>query len=163
MLCEDCGKKNAEVIIKTVINGQATEKHLCRDCAQKLKLPGIQDVLANALGNASANVPDNGPKCPVCGFPFSAFINRGQIGCEKCYDVFKPLLIKSIPSLDGSVPYSGERPDERLIKVRNEINLLIRKMNIAAENEDYETSKSCYETIKSIVMPDTEVNDGEPL
>ena len=34
MICEDCGKNNAEVIIKTVINGQIIQKELCRECAQ---------------------------------------------------------------------------------------------------------------------------------
>ena len=35
MLCEKCGKKEAEVYIRNTVNGRETEMNLCRDCAEE--------------------------------------------------------------------------------------------------------------------------------
>ena len=33
MLCEKCGKNEANVYIKNIVNGKVTEQHLCSACA----------------------------------------------------------------------------------------------------------------------------------
>ena len=35
MMCQSCGQRTATTHIKTVINGQLTEAHLCSQCAKK--------------------------------------------------------------------------------------------------------------------------------
>lgn len=47
MLCEKCGKREANVYIKNVINGETTEMHLCGECAneQGLLKIGSQPLL----------------------------------------------------------------------------------------------------------------------
>ena len=35
MICQVCGKKEATTHVKTVINGQVSERSLCGECAQK--------------------------------------------------------------------------------------------------------------------------------
>ena len=35
MLCEKCGKNEANVYIKNVVNGETTEMHLCGECANE--------------------------------------------------------------------------------------------------------------------------------
>ena len=36
MLCQNCGKYEATTHIKRIVNGEATEAHLCSDCARAL-------------------------------------------------------------------------------------------------------------------------------
>ena len=150
MICEDCGKNNAEVIIKTVVNGQIIQKELCRECAQKLKLPGIQNILAGAIANSVSAQQDHSPKCPSCGFPFSTYINKGYLGCEKCYDSFKSLLKRSLPGLEESVPYTGRVPDEKAAAVRTEIMQQLNQMNTFVLTENYEAANECRKKIEKL-------------
>ena len=46
MLCEECGKNQAEVMMTTVINGESTTRHLCRQCLKKYQAGDLQAVLA---------------------------------------------------------------------------------------------------------------------
>ena len=34
MMCQNCGQRTATTHIKTIINGQLTESHLCSQCAK---------------------------------------------------------------------------------------------------------------------------------
>ena len=49
MQCEECGIRPAEVMMTTVIGGQTTTRHLCRECVKKYKAGDIQAVLAAVL------------------------------------------------------------------------------------------------------------------
>ena len=90
MLCEKCGKREANVYMKNVINGETTERHLCSECANEegiLKtavnpfygmssffdnfnqafqgfFPGLTAPTAGTRGSLAA-----GTTCPVCGAP----------------------------------------------------------------------------------------------
>ena len=35
MLCEECGRQEAQVVLTTVVNGVSSTRHLCRDCVKK--------------------------------------------------------------------------------------------------------------------------------
>ena len=39
MLCDKCGKNEATVFVKQVINNKETKQHLCKECAE-----GIMDI-----------------------------------------------------------------------------------------------------------------------
>ena len=43
MLCQNCKKNEATMHIKRVINGEATESHLCHNCAQSMNVGGFFD------------------------------------------------------------------------------------------------------------------------
>ena len=162
MICEDCGKNNAEVIIKTVINGQIIQKELCRECAQKLQLPGIQNILAGAIANSVSAQQDHSPKCPACGFSFGTYIKKGYLGCEKCYDSFKTLLKRSLPGLDESVLYTGRVPDEKVAEVRTEIRRQLNQLNAHVLTENYEFANACREKIMQLcTKSDSEEYFGE--
>ncbi|MBO2516540.1 MAG: hypothetical protein CW338_04570 [Clostridiales bacterium] len=152
MICEECGKNNADVIIKTVINGQVHQRQLCHECAQKLQLPGIQNVLAGALGAAAGGLASaGGPKCPGCGLPFASFLKNGFLGCEKCYDSFRPLIAKRLNEENGAPVYSGKAPDPSMENKRKKINEFIEKMNENCEDEDYSSARSCFESVQNLL------------
>ena len=49
MLCEECGERQAEVVMTTVINGESTSRHLCRECLKKYQTGDLQSVRAAGL------------------------------------------------------------------------------------------------------------------
>ena len=51
MLCQNCGKYEATTHIKRIVNGEATEAHLCSDCARAL---GYDSVFPDARRWGSA-------------------------------------------------------------------------------------------------------------
>ena len=71
MLCEECGKKDAEVIVTTVVNGQSTTRHLCRECVKKYKAGDIQAVLAAMLSAMGQKQQSPDITCPRCGEKFT--------------------------------------------------------------------------------------------
>ena len=56
MKCENCGKNEVTFVYQSNVNGQVTEKHLCRDCAEKLgylhMVPQGHRMMENFFGNS---------------------------------------------------------------------------------------------------------------
>ena len=50
MICQVCGQRTATTHIKTLVNGQLTEAHLCAECAQK---KGYSSMLSSWNGFGS--------------------------------------------------------------------------------------------------------------
>ncbi len=51
MLCAKCGKNEATVYFKSVINGEKTEQHLCSDCAKESGVMKNFDLHRNVIQN----------------------------------------------------------------------------------------------------------------
>ena len=67
MLCEECGINQAEVLMTTVINGESTTRHLCRQCLKKYQAGNLQAVLAAVLSSMTAKNQTPDVVCPRCG------------------------------------------------------------------------------------------------
>ena len=106
MLCENCGKREANVRYSENINGVTKELHLCEECSRKLGIAQKMDFrmpaldLSNLFGsfledfsNSSDFMPLIGElkqlHCDSCGSTFDDIINTGRYGCANCYDVFE--------------------------------------------------------------------------
>lgn len=94
MLCDKCGKNQATVHYKQVINGVMQEEHLCEECAGGFGGFGTLDL--NKLFSAAAKPRRAGQTCPVCGMSYAEFKESGRLGCAACYGSFaeevKPLI-----------------------------------------------------------------------
>ena len=55
MLCQNCSKREATTHIKRVVNGEATEAHLCAECAKKLGYDGFFDDFSLSIPNIFAS------------------------------------------------------------------------------------------------------------
>lgn len=119
MLCQNCKKSEATTHIKRVINGEATQTHLCSACAQNLgysdifddfslNLPGIFSSFfgdtAFALGESRLD------RCEKCGNSFDDIIKSGKVGCADCYEKFYSKLLPSIQRIHGKAKHSGKVP-----------------------------------------------------
>ena len=111
MLCQNCGKNEANVRYTESINGVKKELHLCTKCSEELGI-GINHMdfnmpinLSSFLGDFLQETETNflhemvSPKtlmCDECHMTYDEFVNTGKFGCGNCYEVFSnnidPLL-----------------------------------------------------------------------
>ena len=162
MMCQSCGKAEATTHFKRIINGEATEGHLCADCAAAL---GINDVFSgfnfsfeDLLGDFFSDSPvaalsASSVRCDSCGSSFNDIVKGGRIGCADCYNTFFDKLMPSIQRIHGKTKHEGKVP---LNQVTNEsentgkIAELREQMNKAIENENFEEAAKIRDEIKAL-------------
>ena len=121
MLCDNCGKREANVRYSENINGVKKELHLCEECSKKL---GIDDINFNMPIDFSSffgdfledfSSPEFMPllqgvkelKCNGCGNTFEDIINTGKFGCENCYSTFEDRIDPILKRIHGSNRHIG--------------------------------------------------------
>lgn len=124
MLCENCGKNEANVRYSENINGVRKELHLCEECSRRLGIVDKMDFrmpsfdLSNFFGSFLedfSNSSDFMPllsevkqiKCDSCGSTFDDIINTGRYGCANCYDVFEDRMDPILKKLQGANRHNG--------------------------------------------------------
>lgn len=121
MLCDNCGKREANVRYSENINGIKKEMHLCEECSEKLGI-GKMDFnmpidFSSFFGGLLEDfgTPDFMPlfdevktlKCDNCGYTFEDIVNTGRLGCGNCYDVFEERIDPIIKKIQGSNRHVG--------------------------------------------------------
>ena len=141
MLCDNCGKREANVRYTENINGKVRELNLCEECSRKLGI-GEMDFnmpidFSSFLGGFMDDLmtPEIMPMfnslksitCDNCGSSFDDIINTGRVGCKDCYSVFEDRLDPIIKKLQGSNRHVGRigkiidsKIDSKNGKVENE-------------------------------------------
>ena len=136
MLCDNCGKREANVRYSENINGRKKELHLCEECSKKL---GIENMDFNMPIDFSSffgglledfGTNDFMPlfnevkqlKCDNCGYTFEDIVNTGKLGCENCYSVFEDRLDPIIKKIQGSNKHVGRTGKIIDSKITEKIN-----------------------------------------
>ena len=108
MLCENCGKREANVRYSENINGVKKQLNLCEECSKKLGIGEInfsipmdindffsdffeelqQPEFKSLIGNVSEEI------CPTCGKNFEEILNTGRFGCGNCYNTFEDRIVQ---------------------------------------------------------------------
>ncbi len=158
MLCENCGKNTATAYIKRIINGVATQKHLCSDCAAKYGFSGfagggIANMLSSMFGDiVNENQQLRAKTCNGCGMTFRDIVNSGKVGCPDCYKEFYNDLLPYLKRVHGSTKHIGKVPnnaplavvhDDKLTELRKTLHELVLK-------EEFEKAAIIRDEIKEI-------------
>ena len=121
MLCDNCGKREANVKYSENINGRKKELHLCEKCSEKLGI-GKMDFnmpidFSSFFGGFMEDFlePQYMPmfkevkelKCENCGYTFDDIANTGKLGCANCYEVFESKLDPIIRKIQGANSHTG--------------------------------------------------------
>lgn len=121
MLCDNCGKREANVRYSENINGRKKEMNLCEQCSQKLGIGNIDFSMpidfSSFFGGLieELKTPEFMPlfndvktlKCDSCGYTFDDIVDTGKLGCGNCYDIFEDRLDPIIKKIQGSNKHIG--------------------------------------------------------
>lgn len=153
MLCDNCGKKEANVKYSENINGVKREFNLCEECSKKLGIGEINFKMpidfSSFFGDFMEDfaTPEFMPlfsdiktlKCNDCGYTFDDIVNTGRLGCANCYDVFEDRLdpiIRKIQNSNRHIGRIGKILDSKIEK-RQEKN-----DNKKVENKEESSNKN---------------------
>lgn len=174
MICENCGKKQANIKYTEVINGKKTEMHLCEECSQKL---GIDEIdfsmpsldfssffgdLINEYGESEFLpnfIQEKELKCKKCGMTFEEFTNTGKFGCDECYKTFSKKIDSILKNIHGDNKHIGSigqinETNENNTKVNiniqtnSKLDNLREKLKQLVKEEKYEEAAKIRDEIK---------------
>lgn len=157
MLCQNCGKNEANVHYTQITNGEKKEFSLCSDCAMKLGLTEQMDItdpllnLRSFIGDFFNEFPEtermkkiSGTKqlqCKTCGTTYEEFINDGNFGCEDCYQTFKEPIDRLLKKLHGTSTHLGRKPGVEAKPIVDKVSVDKDKKETSKVNPKKEESK----------------------
>lgn len=159
MLCESCGKNEANLHYTKVINGKVEEKHLCDKCASEnydfdfdnsFSMHKIFTGLIDSIQDFKKD--DIQLKCNNCGLTYERFRKEGKFGCSQCYDTFKNRLDPLIKGLHGHNIHRGKIPNNANgeIFLRREEETLQTKLENAVKMEEFEKAAIIRDELKNL-------------
>ncbi len=152
-MCEQCGKRPANVHLTQISAGNTVVSHLCEECA---KSKGISISIDAAQGEGATPEPQQAAAdekaCPRCGMKFSLFRERGRLGCRHCYRTFGDEIDRMLTEMHGSCVHRGKRYT-RVGGVQGteaDIERLRGELDRAIRNEDFEEAARLRDTISAL-------------
>ena len=151
MLCQNCGKREANIKYTQIINGVKKEMSLCENCAKEL---GVEDIHFNMPISFSSFLSDflepyesesnfmtnfMAPQtllCENCKSTYDDFLKEGKFGCEECYEDFSSKIDPLLKNIHGSNRHVG-----RVSRVLNEKTEAINKAKEITKQEDKKMSE----------------------
>ena len=168
MLCQNCKKNEANMHMKRIINGSATEVHLCSDCARSLGYGdsftgfglGFSDLFSDLLGRTEKSISGSSVlRCSLCGKSFTDIAESGRVGCAECYVTFYDKLLPTLRKIHGKTTHQGKAPlnfTEANRENKVDVNELKLKLKSAIEREDFELAAKLRDEINEIMNGGTE-------
>ena len=166
MLCQNCGKYEATTHIKRIVNGEATEAHLCSDCARALGYDSVfpdfgfnfSDMLGSFFNEATVGALSNGiVRCEKCGSTFNDIVRSGRMGCGDCYSTFYDKLLPSFERIHGRTHHEGKKANTSPeIKKLSKTEELKENLKQAVEAQNYEEAARLGDEIKKLESEDNQ-------
>ena len=162
MMCQSCGKNEANTHIKKIINGKVEEYMLCNNCAKKMGYGSAFDNfnlnLDSFLGSfftesmPKAQIKNESLRCKNCGLSFEDISSTGKVGCANCYTTFYDKLMPFIKRIHGNTNHSGKLAGtvSKSKKIENEINSLKQELNKAIETQNFELAAELRDEIRKL-------------
>lgn len=155
MLCQSCEKRSADMHIKTILNGELKEMHLCSDCAVKLGYSSFMgfnfDKLFGSLMEGTGFQQMN-KRCPDCGSEFNDIVRTGKVGCASCYTTFYHELLPSIQRIHGRTHHTGKLANSAgtEVKIKNEISKCRNELQQAIKDQEFERAAELRDKIREL-------------
>lgn len=173
MLCQNCGKNEANVKYTQIVNGVKKEMVLCEDCASKLGIDNFKINMPIHFSNflddfftdeqlLPSFVREKHSQCNNCGELYDDFIKTGLLGCPSDYDMFGDRLERVLRNIQGGTKHIGRKPlniDEKLSNIgenkkpekkMSETEKLTQELNQAIKEERYEDAAKLRDEIKKL-------------
>ncbi|MGN1327830.1 MAG: UvrB/UvrC motif-containing protein [Clostridia bacterium] len=180
MLCQNCGKNQANIRYTQIINGVKKEMALCESCAEEMGIDNVKINMpinfSNFLGDLFEGYNEAIPsfikethnQCTSCGELYNDFIDTGLLGCPECYEIFDDRLDSVLKNLQGHTRHIGRKPlniskkmenigqnniankNSQDNKENNELEKLKVDLNKAIKEERYEDAATIRDKIKKL-------------
>ncbi len=156
MLCEECNKNPATVVITVMAGNETTTRHLCQSCVEKLESNiaqgDISTFLSSLLSILARQPREDTLKCSACGLSYAEFQSSGKLGCAHCYTHFREQLAPLLLRVHGRSQHAGRVPGN-LSKERDlaaSIASLKEKMELAVHAENFEEAAVLRDEIRTL-------------
>lgn len=162
MLCDNCGKNEAEVHLTQIVENEMTTVHLCPVCAAEKGLDAatgtkslpLTDFLAQ-MGQGVATEEGAGiaGPCSYCHTTVEDFRRTGRLGCPHCYSIYESQLRAILRRIHGSTQHLGKvyvPPASQFADRAQRLAGLRRKLQRAVEAEDFERAALLRDQIREI-------------
>ncbi len=160
MLCNLCGKHNASIYFKGIVNNQTIKLHLCESCAKKKgmvfpfgkSISSLGDMVANLAQASSMGSALFGTTCKNCGLSYAEFKQTSQLGCSQCYTTFSSLIGPLLKQIHGSTQHVGKtyRRTVRMGSNMEELARLKLELRESVKNEAYEKAAELRDQIQKL-------------
>ena len=168
MLCDNCGKREANVIYSENINGVKKELHLCEQCSQKLGIANMNFTIPTDFSSLFGDFIEGFTtsefmplfqevkeiSCDQCGTTFEDIVNNGKLGCGNCYSVFEEKLDPILKRIQGNVQHVGRigkiTPNE-VEKVKKDVNKAVQQNMQVAQNNKNQEIETLQEKLKQAI------------
>ena len=170
MLCQNCGKNEANTHIKQIINGDTAESHLCSECANHLgysdMFSGFDFSLSDFFGGFLSDVMPGHligdvKRCEKCGASFNDIVREGRVGCANCYRTFYDRLQPTLQRIHGRTRHTGKSSgsagahapvqEKTAEELREEkIEALRRQMDEAVAEQNFEQAAKLRDEIRGL-------------
>jgi protein arginine kinase activator len=173
--CEACEKAEATVLVKTVVDGQKREAHLCAHCAEtglvELK-PTPFAAIAESLFNVATHAVSESllekiagrqaqrgaadVRCPSCGMTLAEFHKKGRLGCARDYTVFGDDLAVILSKIHGANQHKGHTPERLQTSVDRSatVDALRHRLDEAVKLELYEEAARLRDQVREAERTD---------
>ena len=160
MLCQKCGKNEANAHFEQIVNGSKSNLFLCDKCAALLGFDSLfsnqnfnlNSVIAGMLGISRPEQVMSSDACPVCGAGFNFIVSNGKVGCANCYEHFYDKLLPSIQRIHGTIQHTGKLPDSAGVKLkeRRQLSELKSQLDDAIALQEFEKAAELRDKIRMI-------------
>jgi protein arginine kinase activator len=106
----------------------------------------ISLIMKNSIGDKTNPATSSDIKCE-CGTTIEIWGETGRLGCAKCYDTFRTLLVPLIYKVQaGAEKHLGKRPKN----IKESAQSLEKQMAIAVKEERYEDAAKLRDRIRDL-------------
>ena len=112
MVCQNCGTREATILVQSLVGNQFKKTALCSTCAGLFEPAAALDTMMTAL--AALRTRAHPTRCPTCRISFSTFRDTGRFGCPNCYEHFLAQVKDLLPRVHaGAYQHRGKTPGRR--------------------------------------------------
>jgi len=153
--CQICGKKEATVHLKQVLDGETLEMFLCKECAQKggLSIDTGLGMAEFVIGLASAKDKEQKRRaeeelsCPSCHMRRADFKKTSRLGCPACYETFAADLSPMLAEMHRGTTHVGKSPRDSV--GRNDVAALRKALAAAVAAQRFEEAARLRDLIRA--------------
>ncbi len=161
MLCQNCGKYEATVHLRRIINGETAQTHLCSRCAAAMGYSrgfsplglGFVGLLDGLFGDMPLNIASSrAVRCEKCGCSFDDIVKNGRVGCPECYKLFYDKISSVVKKAHGSAVYAGDIKKTAAAgqNAEDRLSMLKQELKKAVEDENFEYAVKLRDAIRAM-------------